>query len=256
MASEAFVFAIPLRARAVSLDWDRVCRLLAGTVDSALNQTDPDVVVVVACHDVPEIQRISDPRVVVLRSTAKLPGDLQEQMWDKHRKKRMVMAHLHAIGGGWVMPLDSDDLVSNRLVADIRRRRPRFGAIIDQGWELDCATRRLRAAPRFNRVCGSSGVFRFGPSELPASADAGSEALSDRFSNHTKWREVAAELGRPLDTLDFRAAVYTVNNRENHSVQAGDVGFKRRLLRLVSPGHRPSTAEIAEFSLGRLLAEG
>ncbi len=253
MTSDPFLFSIPVRAKAVSRNWERVCHLLACTLDSILNQSDPNFSVVLACHDVPELPQLRDPRVTVLQTDTVLPCDLREQMRDKHIKTRLGLAHLHQLGGGWIMQVDADDLVSNQLVARVRQLQPRYGLIIDRGWEFDCIRRGLRPAPRFNRICGSSGIFRFAATELPTRADQNQTVLADSFRDHPRWREVSAALGRPLDLLAYRAAIYTTNNQENHSVLAGGIGWKRRLLHLVTPLRTPTAAEITEFSLGGLL---
>ena len=250
---EPFVFAIPLRAKAIARDWGRVSHLLACTLDSILNQTDPNFCVALACHDVPDLPILADSRISILRTEAPLPRDLKEQMQDKQIKKRLALAHLHELGGGWFMPVDSDDLVSRRLVNHVRQTNPRFGFILDEGWEFDCVHQGLRPAPRFNRLCGTSGIFRFTLDDLPNRADQNEETLADAFKNHTHWRETASTAGRPLDLLGFRGAIYTTNNQENHSILVGDVGWKRRLTRIVSPLRRPSIAEVDEFSLRRLL---
>lgn len=253
MPGDPFMFAIPLRPKAVARDWGRVCHLLASTLDSILNQSDSDFSVVIACHDVPKLSLLDDPRITILRANTPLPTDPNEQMKDKHMKKRLALAQLHRLGGGWFMPVDADDLVSNRLVAHVRKLNPRFGMIIDEGWEFDCANLGLRPAPRFNRLCGSSGIFRFSADELPEQANQTEERLADVFKNHTQWRETAIALNRPLDLIGFRAAIYTTNNEENHSVLVGAIGWKRRLMRFVTPLRTPSAAVISEFSLGRLL---
>jgi hypothetical protein len=250
------LFAIPLRAKGVSRDWARVCHLLSCTLDSVLNQTDPHFSVALMCHDVPDLPQLKDPRVTVLTCHAPLPRDLQEQMRDKGLKKRMALAHLHQLGGGFLMLVDSDDLVSNRLVAHVRARKPRFGLLIDAGWEFDVSTRRLARAARFNRVCGSSAIFRFTPDELPADAAQTTTTLSDKFDSHRLWRETAATLHRPFDQVDFRAAVYTINNQENHSVLTGNIGWRRHLLRLLTRSHRPTDAEVQEFAMAGLLQAG
>jgi len=256
MSIEPFLFSIPLRAKAVAHDWDRVCHLLSSTLDSILNQSDQNFSVVLACHDVPDLALLKDPRIAVIRTETPTPSNLSEQMTDKHRKKRLGLAHLRQLGGGWFMPVDADDLVSNQLVERVRLLRPRFGLIIDQGWEFDCAKKGMRPAPRFNRLCGSSGIFRFAIHDLPVQAYQTAETIADAFRDHTCWRKTAVALGRPLDLLNFRAAVYTTNNQENHSVLVGDIGWKRRLVRLVTPLLAPTPAQVTEFSLGRLLAAG
>ncbi|HUJ04249.1 MAG TPA: hypothetical protein VLW75_11460, partial [Rhizomicrobium sp.] len=208
-----------------------------------------DFGVIVACHDVPGIAEASDPRVTFLVSRAPVPATLEAQMYDKHVKRRMIAAELRERGGGYLMAVDADDLVSSRLASFVRQDANPYGYILHDGYEFDFARKRVRPAPRFNRFCGSSGIFLFSPDDLPKSFDDADQAVSDRFGNHTQWAQAAKELGRPLAAFPFRGAMYVTNNGENHSAQAGNVGWRRSLLRAFTPS-QPLTQELrAEFAL-------
>ncbi|CAK0775085.1 conserved hypothetical protein [Gammaproteobacteria bacterium] len=249
MDQPPFLFAIPLRSRLVSKDWRRICKLLSQTISSIINQTNPNFHVVVGCHELPELAIPSDPRLVFLQTSTSVPTNLQEQMDDKRRKRRLALAYLRALGGGYVMPVDADDLVSRRIVQYLRTCPPRFGYIINEGYELDYQTGLIKYTPRFNKFCGSSAIFRFSAEDLPLSESDESSYVADMFQNHTKWKDTAEKLGRPLQNFPFCAAVYVTNNSENHSVMAGNVGWKRTILRIFTPARKPSRDLAAEFSL-------
>ncbi len=248
-----FLFVVPLVAKMVARDWDRACHLLACTLDSILNQTDSDFMVALVCHDVPDIPQLKDPRIVVLQAHSKIPQSLGEQMIDKGYKKRLAFAYLRLLGGGWIMLVDADDLVSKRLVEYARKSNAKYGLLIDKGWEFDCQTKKLTFARRFNRLCGSSALFKFTVEELPQSAAQEQETISDKFESHRIWRETANGLNRPFNFIKFKAAVYTINNQQNHSTLMGGVGWKRKFSRFLSFSHTPSKADINEFSLHGLL---
>ena len=109
-----FFFGIPLRSRQASRDWRRVCALLDATLNSTLHQLNRDIQVIIACHEVPTT-RDRDSRVTFLEATFSRPRDGLEQMYDKRSKKIMLAEEVCRRGGGYLMLLDSDDLVSNRL---------------------------------------------------------------------------------------------------------------------------------------------
>lgn len=243
-----FFFGVPLRARATARNWERVVALFQMCLRSVLNQQDGDFTVLVACHDTPDIPEIADPRVRILTCEAPVPTDFNQQMVDKGRKNRMIRAAMRETGGGYLMMLDADDFVSNKLVGFVHTDRNPNGYLIDNGYEYDFSTKRVRMAPRFNRVCGSSGIFHFAAEDLPANAEDAS-SLSDKFKNHTHWAEVSASLGRPLRMLPFRGAMYTTNNGENHSALSGNIGWRRRLIRKVTPTWRAQDKLRAEFAL-------
>jgi hypothetical protein len=244
-----FLFAIPLRSRAVSRDWKRVCNLLSRTLSSILGQTDQNFYVAVGCHELPELTIPPDPHVVFLQTSAAIPTALAQQGEDKKRKRRLALAYLRTLGGGYFMPLDADDLVSQRLVQYVRSNPPQFGYIMNKGYELDSQTGRVKYAPRFSKFCGSCAIFRFSAEDLPSSEADGKEYVADKFGDHIKWKEVGEKLKRPLSDLPIRGAMYVTNNGENYSVLSGNVGWRRTILRRLTPARKPSSELVAEFGL-------
>src|SRR5215467_12686264 len=111
-----FFFGVPLRSKSSSKNWLRVCDLFRSTLRSILGQTAEDFSVIVACHDVPTVPEIKDSRVKLLISSASIPTNLPEQMTDRYLKARMIAAETKQRGGGYLMAVDGDDLVSNRIV--------------------------------------------------------------------------------------------------------------------------------------------
>jgi hypothetical protein len=245
----SFTFGIPLRSRVTAKDWGQVCRLFEATLHSVLRQTDENFRVIIACHELPEVVGLSDPRVLIVQTPFPPPSALPEQMTDKGRKRRLIGATLRALDGGYLMLLDADDLVSNRLVAFARRDAHPHGYILREGYEFDASSQRIRVAPRFNRLCGSSAIIRFDADELPPSVNEEDISYFSRFSNHVHWEAVAAAAARALKPLPFPGAVYVMNNGENHSAQTNNIGWKRRLLRRFMRGTTPSPTNISEFGL-------
>jgi len=249
-----FYFGIPLRSFASSKDWGRVCRLFSATLNAVLNQTSPSFEVIVACHEIPETKIGDDPRVTYLVSQRKAPENVPDQMMDKHYKRRMIAAEVRRRGGGYIMAVDADDLVSRRIVEFVEKNQHPFGYIVGRGYELDLQSKSIRSAPRFDKLCGSSGIFKFASTELPPSADADSEFLSDSYGNHSKWRETSIELKRPLLDLPFPAVLYVTNSGENHSIATGNVGWRRKLVRAVTPRTTDLSKFDVEFMISQLLS--
>ena len=246
-------FGIPLKARKVSADWDRVTELLDNTLRSIFNQSDPDFKVFVACHDVPEVRHRDDPRLEFLPVDFAPPIFRDEQMVDKHRKREVIGSRLRAEGGGYMMFVDADDLVSNRIAAYVHRDQAPRGYVITDGYELDFARWRVRIAPRFNYLSGTMAVVKWAPEELPETP-LGQETsrLRDILNcPHPTWRRVFEERGRPLKALPFRGAMYVMNTTENWSDMMQHIGPRRRLIRYVTPTSRPSAAIVQEFALDR-----
>jgi hypothetical protein len=244
-----FVFGIPLRSRVTARSWDTAVRLLERTLGSVLAQTDDRFRIILACHERPEIRALNDPRVLAVQATFPPPASFDQQMQDKGMKRRLIGATLRKLGGGYMMMVDADDLVSNRLVAYVHQDCDPNGYVLKKGYEFDAARHRLRGAPRFNRLCGTSAIIRFSADELPTSVDDYERRYFSLFSNHVHWEEVARSNGRPLKPLPFRGAVYVMNNGENHSVQAHNIGWRRQVLRRFTPHARLSENLRREFGI-------
>jgi hypothetical protein len=249
MDQTPFLFAVPLRSRTASRDWGRVCDLLSRTLASILGQSDHSFRIAVGCHDLPELTIPPDPRVVFLQTSVAIPTNFDEQMEDKRRKRRLALAHLRALGGGYFMPVDADDLVSRRLVHYVRGKPPQFGYIVNKGYELDHRTGLVKYAPRFNKFCGSSAIFRFSAEDLPSSEEDGMEHVADMFQNHTQWKDVGDKLERPLQELPIPGAMYVTHNGENHSALSNNIGWRRTILRRLTPARKPSLELATEFGL-------
>jgi hypothetical protein len=248
-----FFFGIPLRGRATAKNWDRVCKLLDITLGSVLAQTDPDFRVLLACHDIPNVEKFADPRINVIKAEFPPILAVSQQMRDRELKRWLIGERLRVLGGGYLMMVDADDLVSNRVVEFVRRDAYPHGYILKSGYELNFATGRVHHAPRFDRLCGGCAIFHLSPDDLPSSIGSESPCFFQLFQNHTKWNEVAARQNRPFKVLPFRGAMYVTNNGENHSLTANNVGWRRRLIRKLIPGGPPGATLRKEFGIPTIL---
>lgn len=104
------------RARALARDWEHHVWLLERVIESMLGQKEHEVVVVVACHDIPESCYAQHPRVHFLPVEFPPPERNNDDMCvDKVLKLSAGAAWAVAQGCGYVMFNDADDLVSNRI---------------------------------------------------------------------------------------------------------------------------------------------
>lgn len=217
-----FVFAVSLKPRSVSSDWQRVEANLRRSIRSA-RASDPSALIIVACHDEPDLGEFSE-NVVTLRVSFPEPPGPAEGGRDKAAKRRHAAAWLRRSMGdddaAYVMFLDADDLVHRDLVPHVRSNgRPSY--IVHTGYVADLERRLVRhRRSDFHKTCGSSFVFRFARSELPASW----EDLSAPFSQfgaspeqrgHPEYDQVATDLGRPPVAFPFPAVTYVVNHAES-----------------------------------------
>jgi hypothetical protein len=250
MSQTAVNFAIPLKSRSVAADWELAVRMLENTLRSIFNQTVQDFKIAVACHEIPQTIFNGDPRLEFVVVDFLPPISLPERAVDKHRKREMALSRLRCREDAYYMLLDSDDLVSKSLVEFIERDKAPHGYVVKSGYELDLSAGVIRLAPAFHRVCGSSAVLRFRPDDIPETPlRPESRCLVRELMNHNHptWETWLFSLGRPLAPLPFRGVTYVMNTVENLSRQKGNIGNRRKLLRMVLPARKPSQQWLHEF---------
>ena len=188
------------------------------------------------------------------------PRDRLEQMFDKRSKKIMLAEEICRRGGGYLMLLDSDDLVSNRLAEFVLQHDNERGYVVDEGFIYDAQLRRLTPASDFDRVCGSSVIPYLGSADCRDPQFAWREYVGDTW--HADFRTTSANIGRTLDPLPFPAVVYVTNNGENHStgapgvrgyLRAKAIGARELALDRIRKDRAEVEAEIVkEFGLGSI----
>ncbi len=114
-------FIVPFRSKTVSSDWPAVTWLLNRTLISICNQTNTNFKVFVACHEIPEIKFTKDTRVEFLQVDFPPPilkneaSDVWLKETDKGKKIKFAVDYAKSKGASYVMTVDSDDCISNRI---------------------------------------------------------------------------------------------------------------------------------------------
>jgi len=144
--SARFVFAVSLKPRSACTDWEQAQANLRRTIRSALHGAAGNAIVVVACHDVPELAEQDGGAVRICPVPFPEPVDVSEGGRDKARKRRhigawlreaMVDDELH------VMFLDADDLVHKDLVPHVLDHG-HGSYLVDRGYIVDVASGLVR----------------------------------------------------------------------------------------------------------------
>ena len=254
---ERFVFGIPLIARAVASDWDRIDELLRLTLRSVAAQTDDDYEVVLAGHDRPEswLQHAEgDPRFRFLQSEWP-PEEPTSRNDDGGMKRWRIKEYMQESGGGLLMYLDADDLIDRRLVEAARAgiRREHVGGIVGGGVIVDFGTWNAAVLPDarvydgpFHELCGSTTVGRIEPD----SPDPVRRDPHEALGSHHVWPARAGEIGVELAELPVWGA-YLVNTSQNHSETHGPYAeWRRQLNSAIAEVGEPLSAELeARFGL-------
>lgn len=233
-----FFFVVPLRSKQTSNDWEGVCRSFNWTLGSIFNQGDPDFRVYVVVHETPRVEIPTDDRLTIIEVDFAPPSDVPGQMRDKANKVHLAGTEIRKAGGGFIMKVDADDLVSNRIVGHVKAHPAVDGWYIRTGYELLFQKNRIRKAPRFNNFCGTSTIFHNTPDELPADmSDADEPDVFKRYlirGKHHFFVEDMSALGKTAREIPFPGAIKTIDTGDNLSqlsMWATPTGFKRTLVR-------------------------
>ena len=227
-------FGVTLRSKAASKNWAHVVADFNRTLYSIYRQTDPDFRVIVACHDLPELDREYDERVEFLQTDVPVPTTSLEMMQDKGYKLSMIGKRIRELGGGYTMIVDADDLVSNRIAAYVNAHPGKHGFVSRHGYIFNQGETWCRKALQPDQVCGSCLIVHYGVDDLPSvlppapSSPEGKDFILRK--PHPSIRPYLQEHGRPLSRIPFPTTVYMRNTGDNHSMLAGGrLGLKRRL---------------------------
>lgn len=249
-------FLIPLRSRHSACNWEEVCRRYRATLRSLQAQTSERFRVLVAGHEHPELEP-DQPAPVFLKAyfDPPPPDDWVAQRLDRDRKLHMLLVEAGRLGGGAIMRVDADDLISRNLVAYVEHHPFAHGFFLRYGYEYRVSSGRLHRNPFMHRYCGSTHIVRVMPQECPRDmSDADSPTAPLQYLlRHPRVSARAKEIGRPLQAVPFPACIFVTDYGDNLSFrEARALGQKmprRGLIVSWLPSFEP-TAEIRqEFGL-------
>ena len=211
-------FIVPVKSKKLAADWSAFCKLFERSLRSICNQKNRNFKVIVVCHEIPKIDFESD-KVTYVQVDFK-PPTLVKDDWDKNRalkegdkakKIQKGMEHARQSHPEYVMVVDSDDCVSNKIVSFVAEQNQNA-----PGWFVKKGYYYREGAPyvflnkhTFNNLCGSCIIIR---SDLFHYLFR-TEPWLYYFHERT---ELPDEANTQLTPLPFAAALYSMANGENH----------------------------------------
>jgi hypothetical protein len=219
-------FAISLKSKAVSQNWDKVQSNLAKTLRSILRNTDQNFCIVIAGHEKPEITEMQDRRVKWLTVNFQPPSSTRGFSRDKLRKRQVIGMYLRKIGFfGYFMPLDADDWVHYRLVEYVRSQPTRVALIMKAGVIINLVKNEVWLRKnRFYIGCGSSAIFYFSKSEFPLSLikrGSRKETFHVVLRGHTKVFRNLRKINKPYKLVKFPLITWVLGHGDNNSMLKG-----------------------------------
>lgn len=249
-------FVIPLRSKAASRDWQAVEQNFNRTLESCYHQTNPEFRIVVAYHDMPHLEEHYDERVRFVQATNPLPNNYKEMMRDKGIKMHMLMQTVRQwLGekqGAYILPVDADDLVSNRLAAFFAGRNDGLSYTSRFGWIWQSQSSIITKAKDLWRTCGSCTVIYYLREELPDTdflcRDESKEYIFQR--SHRFLPAYARSIGKEFGVLPFPSTVYVLGTGENHSILSGHaMSWKRKIEGLLRIPRNIGGGKFKEFNI-------
>lgn len=228
-------FLIPLRSKKASKDWDKVSTLFNRTLWSCYNQTDPNFRILVACHDIPDLDKEYDQRVEFIQISemdAPIPHTPDEMMVDKGYKTHTLAMRLRELGGGYAMMVDADDLISCHTAEFVNRHPNGCGYYAKTGYSYFVGDDFMKVMPKFPN--GSARIIYCSVDDLP---DSYPEIMTENCDenecilrkSHGASVSACKAAGRPLAPLPFKCAVYVLGTGENHSLIGKTTKYQSRL---------------------------
>lgn len=231
-------FGIPLRSRAASSEWSTVSMLFNRTLKSVYNQTDPDFRIIVACHQIPDINFSIDDRVEFICLTTPPPINKNEMMIDKGDKVHAIAKRVRQLHAGFVMMVDADDLVSNRIASYVNSNPNSNGYVSTKGYYYHLGDGFFKKGIRFPN--GSSTIVKYSLNDLPSEdyicrVDGNNSNPHLIRKRHGDIPNICKQEGRPLQQLPFIASIYVRRTGENHSLIATNESLFRRIEQVFEP---------------------
>jgi hypothetical protein len=233
-------FAISLKSKTVSRNWNKVQSNLAKTLHTILNNSDSNFRIVIAGHEKPRISEIQHRRVKWLPMSFPPPSSIKGFSKDKIRKRKAIGVYLRKIGFyGYFMPLDADDWIHYRLVEYVRSQPKKAAIIMKRGMMVNLLKKEVwLRKDRFYKGCGSGTIFYFANKDFPLSSNG--RALQKKpfrivLRAHPKVVRNLAKFHKPYKFEKMPLVTWVLahgdNNsmlkgKKNNSVSANDYGSK------------------------------
>jgi len=220
-------FVIPFRSKTTSNDWDLHSRLLKRTIKSVLRQTSSNFQILVVYSELP-YDPVSHDKLSYLRlpfdpiDIALIEGhneltDRFKFFFMDHGRRIMYGAH-RAIQAGtnYIMSVDADDLISNKIAEYVRDKDPsEAGWILKRGFVyIDQAAWLYKQPNNMNSINGSTHILNVAVIDIP-DFDKRPFLINDYdlFSAHAWLEERLRERkGIQLKELPFYGVLYSRNS--------------------------------------------
>ncbi|MFR1810084.1 MAG: hypothetical protein ACLSWP_00935 [Terrisporobacter sp.] len=230
------IFAIPFRARETTKNWEGCIKRLNNTIKSIFNQTDDEFKVIVACNDIPKLEKDYDNRLEFIKTDIAIPHSWIEMARDKFYKLTVIAVRIREIlleqdnpnNGIYVMPVDADDLLNCNIAKYVKEHPNENGFVSKDGYVYYKGKKYFRIYKELHTFCGSCNIIKMYLDDLPKNSpnpklchdkDTAGK-LNSKYPiryNHNEVVEIYKNRNRSFARLPFRSTVYLRDTGDNIS---------------------------------------
>lgn len=230
------IFAIPFRAKETTKDWKGCVKRLNNTIKSIFNQTDDDFKVIVACNDIPKLEKKYDNRLEFIRTEIAIPHSWVEMARDKFYKLTVIAVRIREIllkqdnpnNGIYVMPVDADDLLNCNIAKYVKDNPNEHGFVSKDGYIYCKGKNYLRIYKDLHTFCGSCNIIKMYLEDLPevypnpkfCHDQTVASKLNSKYPirfDHNIIVNRYKEIGKSFSILPFRSTIYLRDTGDNIS---------------------------------------
>ena len=221
------IFAISLRSRATSHDWQCVEANLARTLRTVKAQSYQRCRVIVCGHERPNIPELNQKCVQWIGVDFDPPSAVVQYHADKKAKRRVIGAALHKEGfEGYFMALDADDWLHRRAAEFFALCFERQTKILNSGFVVNLLHESASLRRReFYYGCGSSAIFYFQRDDFPSNDTlAASKPLRFQLAlhDHQKVLDNLARKNERGRLIDIPLLAWVLGTGQNLSLANGE----------------------------------
>ncbi len=210
------VFIIPLKAKAISKDWDLTCYLLEKTICSILRQEDNRFEIRLVCHDIPDLPVNIKSHIIFLEANyppLTMSSTRAERGTDKLCKHAIGLKSLADLKFSHYMFVDADDLIANDLSYLAFSDYESHIQVFEIGYVFDEKSKYLWRVNGFSHMCGTCAIFRHDHDlmrQIPSEIDINSVFENPRIfyqkgiyslGRHNDWERKAADFGKNVSHI-------------------------------------------------------
>ena len=225
------IFAIPLKGKGSSTNWNRVQENLNNTIESVFNQKDSlNFKCIIACSDIPLVKKEYGNRLEILKLDLPVPKSHEEGVKDKWYKLSVIACRARAIieddlineDSIYFMPLDADDLVNNKIVKYCDEFPNENGFISKYGYVYNEGSHYIKKYKDLFKFCGSCNIINIQKNDLPRRVPPFDEFTYEPNKyiyhvNHGLIPDYYKNEGKEFSIIPFPTTIYMLGTGENFS---------------------------------------